>query len=67
MAHFGCPVLVDFARAFPVSRSKVDLAGKLATEKHAILRKSRRFIYLTPQGYRHEAIGNGFKPITNSP
>jgi hypothetical protein len=28
----------------PVRRSKVDLAGKPATEKHAILRKSRRFM-----------------------
>jgi hypothetical protein len=44
MAQFGRPSLVGLAMAFPVRLSKADLAGKPATEKHAILRKSRRFI-----------------------
>jgi hypothetical protein len=44
MAHFGCPWLVGLAVAFPIRRSKADLTGKPATEKHANLMKSRRFI-----------------------
>jgi hypothetical protein len=57
IAHFGCLSPVCFDKALLGMASMVDTTGSPATEKHAILRKSLRFIVLKPSGYRHEAIG----------